>query len=346
MPDALPSLLARLTGYSDGELAWPRVIQVHNNAPLPVCEHDTTDHVVNRGFNLLLLDRRGRATHFCKCRPLHDEATRREGSLLQYLTDLGTLDDILPRTRVGVTGQVRVLVSDNADGALLEKAIPGFDERAWTAAVEGTLVSMERITAAAAGWPEAERRDGAPASLGDRLAVGLARLDDAGVDPAHVAALAEAVDRAPALPSVPQHGDLWGRNVVGHGRGWWIIDLERFGEIDVPLYDAFHLVRTASLAWEPTWRGSFVTLLDAGGRVSSAARRVIARRAAVHGITGAGLAAVYVFYLVDIIGMMLRRAQFSDAARRRILDEVAELAERSRSPEALAATLAGAGSAA
>src|SRR5881397_3247923 len=42
----------------------------------------------------------------------------------------------------------------------------------------------------------------------------------------------------------PQHGDLWPSNVVHSGGSWWLLDFEVFGEVQVPLYDVCHFVRT------------------------------------------------------------------------------------------------------
>jgi hypothetical protein len=48
------------------------------------------------------------------------------------------------------------------------------------------------------------------------------------------------------LPSVPQHGDLWPRNIMRGENRWWFMDFETCGEVSFPLYDVFHLLRGAA----------------------------------------------------------------------------------------------------
>jgi hypothetical protein len=55
------------------------------------------------------------------------------------------------------------------------------------------------------------------------------------------------------VPSHPQHGDLWPGNIIQdeHGR-WCVIDYETFGQVEFPLYDAYHLVWSCRARHRPT----------------------------------------------------------------------------------------------
>jgi hypothetical protein len=233
---------------------------------------------------------------------------------------------------------MRIVASENADGPLLEKRLPAFDAAAWTRAIETVLDSAAAVSEAGrdlvpqAAWGKAA----------EQVAAALDGLADAGVESRTLDVLAASCARLPSYRPLPQHGDLWPRNVVGHGSGWWIIDLERFGEIDVPLYDTFHLVRTATASWRSAEdTASFLDILAENDWRAPAARAVLRRRAEALGLAPAEIAATYAFYLVDLVAMIVRREQVAAATRTRLAGELAQLADRCRDLEAFGRWLVG-----
>jgi hypothetical protein len=60
------------------------------------------------------------------------------------------------------------------------------------------------------------------------------------------------------LPVVPQHGDLYGGNLLENAGRWYLVDWESFGMVDLPMYDLYtfllSLLRTngsVSAEWKP-----------------------------------------------------------------------------------------------
>ena len=61
-----------------------------------------------------------------------------------------------------------------------------------------------------------------------------------------------------SLPWLPQHGDLYGGNILVAGRSWRILDWESFGQIDLPLYDVLSFwLSLANGVPPPQWGEAF-----------------------------------------------------------------------------------------
>src|SRR5205085_9630516 len=121
----------------------------------------------------------------------------------------------------------------------------------------------------------------------------LAHLEAAGVSSERRAALRRALVRGGCLPGRLQHGDLWPGNILRHEDSWWLLDYELFAQIRVPLYDAFHLLRTSDRIRRPragTWVAS---LLDETSE-TAVTRNILGRAARRHGLAPEKVAAAFV----------------------------------------------------
>jgi hypothetical protein len=61
-------------------------------------------------------------------------------------------------------------------------------------------------------------------------------------------------ERLQALPVAPQHGDLYDGNLLHHAGGWYVVDWESFGVVDLPAYDLYTLLLSLLLTDGETCR--------------------------------------------------------------------------------------------
>jgi aminoglycoside phosphotransferase (APT) family kinase protein len=61
-------------------------------------------------------------------------------------------------------------------------------------------------------------------------------------------------ERFQTLPVIPQHGDLYDGNLLRHSGGWYVVDWESFGMVDLPAYDLYTLLLSLLLADGQTCR--------------------------------------------------------------------------------------------
>jgi hypothetical protein len=119
---------------------------------------------------------------------------------------------------------------------------------------------------------------------------------------------------------VPQHGDLWPMNVLGYEGRWLLLDFEAFGRIQVPLYDAFHLVRSC-WAMRQGWLARAVQWLQRPAASRSPANWIACLRSpyadpyqqtlawarARHSLTNTEAVGALAFYLIDVAARMYLR---------------------------------------
>ncbi|HYK81716.1 MAG TPA: hypothetical protein VEU55_01105 [Gemmatimonadales bacterium] len=241
--------LLTLAGIARGRAAppaWSGVILLKNWGGVPAVRRPAATYLAERGFNLLLLGPRGVPTHFCKCRPDSNIPLRREVAVLTTLCRDPELSGIVPETW-GVRGaRVQLLISAYLPGTPLDRTVARLSPAQWADTTSEILTLVHRIgQRAAATLPEVT---GAGAVLGLQPAArgALARLATLGLGRGSLIPLEEALRTAGTVPAFPQHGDLWPSNVVRSGGSWRLLDFEEFATVAVPLYDAWHLVRTCS----------------------------------------------------------------------------------------------------
>jgi hypothetical protein len=90
---------------------------------------------------------------------------------------------------------------------------------------------------------------------------------------------------------------------------WLLLDFEFFARVQVPLYDAFHLVRTAWDARDlrrpavPSW----IDELTSGSVEANAYRQILTTAATALGISPTQAGGAFVYYIVDIAARLNRR---------------------------------------
>lgn len=292
--------------------AWRKVLLMHNLGAIPGGELEG-DHVGNRGFNVLIVDDAGMPAYFCKWRPTRPGSSPRV-SLAERLSRVPELASVLPKTWSIRTNDVDGEVTRYVTGVLLDVRLRSMKPIDLHAALVDILHAAGRVSAGAmrlepsllAGSPNIRLRDAGGWTL--------SALAEAGLANETLSVVERALERAGWVPRVPQHGDLWPRNVLDAGGRWLILDLEFYGRIQVPLYDAFHLVRTS---WDarPRWRAAgpaWTDELRAPGPEGVAYKKILINAVRTSGLSRTQAGGALVYYIVDIAARLHRRRIPSD----------------------------------
>jgi hypothetical protein len=302
----LGELLAS-AGIDDGRglpSAWSRIVLLQNWGGVPPVRRMAQTYLGNRGFNFLLLGPRGAPTHFGKCRPASGKALRHEIAVLGTLRHDPEVSAVVPRTWGVRSGELDLLISALVSGTRFDRTVARLPAEQWVRAMTEILAVTHRVTErAVALLPDLSDRTG-PMSLYEAARGSLAYLESMGLGRRCVRSLAEALRDGGSLHGFPQHGDLWPSNVVRSGRSWWLLDFEVFGQVQIPLYDACHLVRTCSdlrpVASASSAPSRWIDRLLAGGDEATACWRTLASVARRHALGPSGALGALVYYLIDM----------------------------------------------
>src|SRR2546429_6365045 len=93
-------------------IRWSEALILQNYRAIPPAVGKHGFYVWNRGFNLLLLGRRGEPRYFCKCRPAADQNLGRETAVLRALNRDPELSGVAPRTRGARSEELQLPVSE------------------------------------------------------------------------------------------------------------------------------------------------------------------------------------------------------------------------------------------
>jgi hypothetical protein len=299
----LGRLLAELTGSGDWQSpgAGSRVAIVNNHGLIPPTRREAGDYVWNRGFSLLLLDRAGIPSHFCKCRPAEDQLLRHETSVRETLSRDPRLAGIVPSARGAADDLIQIQVSR----FILGKHFGTLSSRLAVAALEVSLKSIlataDMLAERAAFLLPDLLSDVEPIALGPAAAPLLDYLEHLGAPAGDLGRLRRLLEAAGSVPRRVQHGDLWTQNVIRSAGSWCVVDYELFGRVQVPMYDAFHLVRS-STEGRPRGQSGSSTWLDRmarGDRTALTSRRVLSWARARYGLTPAQALGALAYYVVD-----------------------------------------------
>ncbi len=271
---------------------WSRAVVIRNFGAVPPVQGLPADTFL-RHFKLLLLDRRGRPTHFARCGAADDSAFERETRALEELSADPALAHFVPRTRGAASETIRVQVSAFVPGPSFASMVDIRDPKTWErAAVEIVAVAETVGRRAEALLPELVA-EGPQVQLATAAAPKLEALAAAGVPSTYIGALRSAFESVPPLRRALQHGDLWPANVIRHAGSWWLIDFAEFANAQVPMYDVFlfvdhtwHMLGPGAAAHE--WR-------EASQRVMA----TVAERLRLGPIEVGGAAAYYLVHLSE-----------------------------------------------
>jgi hypothetical protein len=145
-------------------------------------------------------------------------------------------------------------------------------------------------------------------------------------------ALSTALSGAGAVPSRPQHGDLWWRNLLLADDQIWAIDLGDYGVVRVPLYDDLTLL-SSTVGLRAGHASGDIEQLTGSNVESLAGRRILTSRAFSAGLHASQLDGVLAYYVTHRACAVHRRGGPGFAAPH--LAEVRYVAERLASGERL-----------
>jgi hypothetical protein len=313
------SLLER-AGFDTSERGfWQRVVMIDNRGLLPAQRLDEGDVMMLRGFNALVLDRSGVPTHFCKCRPPTKDWIR-QTELCTRMSMEPALRHMIPSAWGVGSAEVHMAISTYVPGRLLESSVSWMRPAKLAAALVEILRSMETIALYGVIID--------PDVFGGQTHIDLAAEAEWAFDvipPSLVAhgqaeVLRDAIASAGKIRRALQHGDLWPRNILRNDGHWWLLDFDTFGRIQVPLYDAFHLVRscwalrqgrrvtrwTLSPARLPNPFPSWIHRLRTSSTIDME-QRTLAWARARQELTNVEALGTLAFYLIDMAARMYRR---------------------------------------
>lgn len=286
---------------------WQNMLLVHNIGGVPG-DHLEGDVISNRGFNLVVLDDDGDPTHFCKCRPAQ-VGWRGGTSLAARLSRAPELASIIPQTWSVHSDAMDAEVSQYIRGELLALRIQSMDTTELRAALSDILGAAAMLSRHAARL-EPQLLDGDPErELLDAAAWAIDTLVDAGLAPELARGLEATLAHAGTVPRALQHGDLWPRNVLCVDGHWWILDFELYGRVQIPMYDALHLVRTSWDARPASRNGRRAWLDDlrGNGAESRVYRETLIDAARAAALTPVQAGGALVYYIADIAARLHRR---------------------------------------
>lgn len=321
MSAAFASLLER-AGFDTSEPEfWQRVVLVHNWGMVPAARLDHSDATVSRGFNALVLDRRGVPTHFCKCRPPTREWIR-QTNLSERISMVPALRQMVPRAWSVSSPHLHLSIAAYVPGRLLASSVPWMRASALGATMREILEGMEVISRHAAMLESDVTRSQTPVDLRAEAAWAFGTVPASLLAPRQASVIRDAIAAAGTVPRVLQHGDLWPMNILRYDGHWWLVDFEIFGRIQVPLYDVFHLARSCWALRQGRWphairrarralslpdaQESWIGCLRSSGGVHPYPG-TLAWAQSRYGLTRSQAVGTLAYYLIDVIARMYRR---------------------------------------
>jgi len=299
------SLLGQLDDQlGGGPRSWSDLLIVRNVGPVLATQALDGDRVSNRGFNAILLGRDGEPSHYLKIRPAGNEAFRREARVHAFLGSHPEARHVVASGRTLLHGPMRILACEFLGGERMDVVLrKGKDEGRWSETVGAVLTASSPFWGAliqmAGGSGE-----GVKSTALENIALDLATLQEIGLGHEASAALGGRLVSVD-LPSIPQHGDFWPRNILRVEQGWRILDLETCGEVDLPLYDVFHLIRGSVGATGGGGPGAWLASWEEFGPHSSTLRQALERHAGP--LDPEQIEAALAGYLVAFTARLVRR---------------------------------------
>ena len=306
--------IARIDGGNGAAVTgsdWSRIVLLKNWGGIPPLRRLANTYLESCGFNFLLLGPDGAPTHFCKCRPATSMALQHEIAVLAALSHDAELSRAVPKTWGVRSGGLQLLISAYVPGTPFDHTVARLSAGQWAGTMSQILAVTRRVAQRAAETLPNLLGRGEPIGLREAARGSLAYLESVGLGRGSLRSLETALGAGGTLHGSPQHGDLWPSNVVHSGGSWWLLDFEVFGEVQVPLYDVCHFVRTCSDlrygAGRRATAGRWIDRLMAGGAESEACRGTIAAVARQHALGPREVVGALAYYLIDVATQFHKR---------------------------------------
>ncbi|MDQ3996809.1 MAG: aminoglycoside phosphotransferase family protein [Gemmatimonadota bacterium] len=329
MSDLLRAILPALEATA-GRVLRPAdldVVVVHNTGPIPPVRSRSGSQSGLPGFNVVVAER-GRPIYFCKCRPAGDPALAHEGAIGDVLSREPSTARHVAASRLERGDVIDVLVVQHLPGRPYHELLLKQRDAEWLASVESLMALVERM-AVCVGTAIPGLRGPESLRVGDEGRWALSALEaEQGLARHRVEELAAALEAGGTMTARLQHGDLWPPNVLVDGRSWYVLDLELFGRVRVPLYDLLHMLHVCSgvRRSRAADRRPWVERLMDGDPEEAGARDLIRRTAQRQGLSSSAAFAALAYYVVDAAARVRARGAWS-ADWREYLAQVARLAD-------------------
>lgn len=283
------------------------ILVKRNAGSIPVVPDGPAGYV-GRGFQIVLLNRRGKPSHYARCRWAGDAFFARECAYVTALSEDPELRGLLPRFRTACSSTIRVLVSEYLTGNTHLDRLQKESASEWLRTAAAATDLRDRITERARVTLPGLNKRLAEAIPSRTAADSLEVMRQAGVPRRDVDALTNAIGPLERCPRHIQHGDFWPGNLVRHRKSWWLIDYEEFATVFVPFYDLFHYVQqTARVrAWGGSgeWLGHGVSAMPRPWRRVFGA--LIGRQTERLGFSQEQIVAALAFYVIRMGSHRLR----------------------------------------
>jgi hypothetical protein len=303
------------------------LVVVHNTGAIPPVRSASNGAAGQPGFNVLVAER-GRPIYFCKCRPAGDPALAHEAAVGEILSREPSTAAHVPAFHFERGGVMDILVVRRLSGRPYHELLVTQSTREWLSSVEQVIGVVEGMaTYLGAAIPALRGPAALRVSEEGRWALAALQTEQ-GLAARRADALARALAGGDQVAPVLQHGDLWPPNVLVDGSSWYILDLDLFGRIRVPLYDLFHMLCICSEVRQPepaAGRPWAQRLVD-GDPSEAGARDLVRRTAHRHGLSSSAAFAAFVYYVVDITARVKARGAWT-ASWRAYLAQSARLAD-------------------
>jgi hypothetical protein len=284
--------------------SWADLIMLRNTGPVLSGNPLPGDRISNRGFNAVRIGKDGSPSHYLKIRPHDHDRFQREAEVHCALSTHSAGRRWAPLAETFVDGPIRILAIEFLEGERFDVLLKARGRTAAWHRLVGSLLDeswdLWTVLEEVLGTGEKPTRSLTLDTSGESIHV----LRELGLDVTLLRQLEERVQDL-ALSSVPQHGDLWPSNILRTDASWWVLDFETCGDVDLPFYDLFHLMRgAASFAtdWAP---GAWLRRWAEDGVRQSSLRRAVHRQA--QSLTPRELEGALVCYLVDFPVRLFRR---------------------------------------
>jgi hypothetical protein len=277
-------------------------------APSPSGDAYTDDDDWDRGFNLVVLDR-GVPEYYCKFRPAGEPGLERETRVRQCLRRGVTGPLSVPDVRTASSDSIDVQVSPFIRGSHYGRIAPKQSMEDYLQTVGSVLTGAGLLSDVAQETGLIESRGLTSVTLGDSASEHLDYLQPLlELEGESLDALATALSEAGTVPCRAQHGDLWWRNLLVDEDRVWVIDLEDYGRLQVPLYDDFTLLSSTTALRAESASGEMENLF-ADSAESRACRDILTVRAEAEGLRrGRQLAGVLAYYVTHRASVVHRRS--------------------------------------
>ncbi len=300
----------KLPDYPHKDVKWTDCLVVNSVATIPAGLRASEYPKPNRGCNLILLGRKGVPQYFVKVRPAWDQRLIRATGIRERLCNDPILREVVPWTKGLRNREVTIQASKMVPGHTFDRIMPNNADR-WRESVNDILRVTSLLTKRSVALLPDLSVGGGGIDVANAAVENLEYLATLGFPRRHLDSLEAVLRSAGTLPSIPQHGDLWPSNIVRYRRRWWLLDYEDFGQIRVPLYDMYHLLRScmvqqtrrAEALQGPVW----VEMLSSANAAAATGREIIGYAARELSLEPRQVLGTLGYYLSDIAVRIRRR---------------------------------------